>query len=416
VTELGQKIKALRQHLGLSQQQLAGSEMTRAFISQVESGKCRPSRQSLQLIAQRLGKTLDYFLHDEDEDTLTVTLALIETADREMKTAGTESRAKRKLQRALSLLAGFEAPELEGRARLLLARCLRAEGATGPVRKESERAVACFRSANDRNNTALALTELGATAYRQEDFETAKHCYQEALVYCSGLKTMQPLYIECLIMLGSTLYCLGEYTAAAEHYQRAWSEGTTLNQPLRMGKIAMGLGWTLFLSRDLQAARRWTNQAVQLLGEAKSGEQLAAEHNLALIEADLGNWERSYIILQACLRRYEEQGRPERQANVLEDLARYWQHKGDMPRAEKACWQAIDLLDLADNRMLRGRLYRRLGLIAAGRGNLREAYCLQKISLDLLQLVGAMGEVELTQAELERVRRLQAISADSALA
>src|SRR5262245_59656564 len=48
----------------MSQAQLDGDELTKAFISQVESGLVRPSVCSLQVIATRLGKSLDYFLGD----------------------------------------------------------------------------------------------------------------------------------------------------------------------------------------------------------------------------------------------------------------------------------------------------------------------------------------------------------------
>ena len=67
-TAIGTKIRALRQALGLSQQQLAGKEMTRVFISLVESGKNTPSPENLRTIAHRLGKPVDYFLQDKADD------------------------------------------------------------------------------------------------------------------------------------------------------------------------------------------------------------------------------------------------------------------------------------------------------------------------------------------------------------
>jgi len=62
---LGERVRAARHELGLSQSQLAGTELTKGFISQIESGLVRPSVRSLQVIASRLGKSLDYFLGDE---------------------------------------------------------------------------------------------------------------------------------------------------------------------------------------------------------------------------------------------------------------------------------------------------------------------------------------------------------------
>lgn len=415
MTEMGKKIRALRQRLGLSQQQLAGAEMTRAFISQVESGKCSPSKRSLQLIAQRLGKTAEYFLMDEDEDAPNIALALIETAEREFAGGSAESGVHRRLQRALGLLVNCDAPELEGRARLLLARVLRKEKEYARARQECEQALTCFRKLADRVSIAHVLLELGGAAYRQEDFLGARQAYEEARLYCTGLKTMQETYVTCLTMLGSTLYCLGEHAEATERYQEAWSESQTLIDPVRQGRIAMGLGWTLFCADQHQEARRWTRTAISLLGQGHASERTAAEHNLALIEAALGSWERAYVILQSCFRYYEEQGQPERQANVLEDMARYWYQKGDLTRTEQVCWQAIQLLDLMDNRVLRGRLYRLLGMVATGRNELRQAYLLQKISLDLLGTVNAVADMELSRTELKAVQERLSSAPESAL-
>src|SRR5512132_4647890 len=61
---LGARVRAARRERGFSQAQLAGEELTKGFISQVESGLVRPSVRSLQIIATRLGKSLDYFLGD----------------------------------------------------------------------------------------------------------------------------------------------------------------------------------------------------------------------------------------------------------------------------------------------------------------------------------------------------------------
>src|SRR5258708_37147941 len=62
---LGDRVRSARREVGLSQAQLAGDELTKGFISQIESGLVRPSIRSLQHIAQKLGKPLDYFIGDE---------------------------------------------------------------------------------------------------------------------------------------------------------------------------------------------------------------------------------------------------------------------------------------------------------------------------------------------------------------
>lgn len=63
--ELGEKIKAARLGLGLSQRQLCGEAITRNMLSQIENGSAKPSMQTLRYLAERLGKSVSYFLEEQ---------------------------------------------------------------------------------------------------------------------------------------------------------------------------------------------------------------------------------------------------------------------------------------------------------------------------------------------------------------
>lgn len=65
--ELGEKLLQARQEAGLSQRQLCDGIVTRNMLSQIEHGTARPSMDTLQALALRLGKSLSWFL---DEDVL----------------------------------------------------------------------------------------------------------------------------------------------------------------------------------------------------------------------------------------------------------------------------------------------------------------------------------------------------------
>lgn len=65
--ELGDKLRLARQEAGLSQRQLCGERITRNMLSQIEHGAAKPSMATLRYLAERLGKTVSYFL---DEDAL----------------------------------------------------------------------------------------------------------------------------------------------------------------------------------------------------------------------------------------------------------------------------------------------------------------------------------------------------------
>lgn len=66
--ELGQRLKQARLEAGLSQRQLCGDEITRNMLSLIENGSARPSMDTLQYLAGRLGKPISYFL---EESTVT---------------------------------------------------------------------------------------------------------------------------------------------------------------------------------------------------------------------------------------------------------------------------------------------------------------------------------------------------------
>src|SRR5437773_3595968 len=51
---LGQRIRQLRTRKGLTQQDLAGEDYSKSYISAIEQGKTRPSLEALQRMASRL--------------------------------------------------------------------------------------------------------------------------------------------------------------------------------------------------------------------------------------------------------------------------------------------------------------------------------------------------------------------------
>ena len=67
---VGQKLKHRRSELNLSLRALgAQTDLSAAFLSQIECGKSNPSLKSLQKIANSLGVTLNYFLGTNTELT-----------------------------------------------------------------------------------------------------------------------------------------------------------------------------------------------------------------------------------------------------------------------------------------------------------------------------------------------------------
>ena len=99
--ELANRIKAARLAAGLSQKALCGDVVSRNMLSLIESGKARPSMDTLWHFAHSLGKPLSYFL---DED------AVVSSNQQRMAQAE-NAYARKDFMEVLSLLEDYEAPD-----------------------------------------------------------------------------------------------------------------------------------------------------------------------------------------------------------------------------------------------------------------------------------------------------------------
>lgn len=61
---VGEKIKRLRKELKMTQTDLAGEELTKSMLSQIENNQSNPSLKTLKYIAGRLNKPITYFLEE----------------------------------------------------------------------------------------------------------------------------------------------------------------------------------------------------------------------------------------------------------------------------------------------------------------------------------------------------------------
>lgn len=66
-----ERVRQARVIAGLTLAQVAGKEVSRTFIHQVEHGIARPSPMVLRLIARRTGKPVSYFMRSSNSAALT---------------------------------------------------------------------------------------------------------------------------------------------------------------------------------------------------------------------------------------------------------------------------------------------------------------------------------------------------------
>jgi transcriptional regulator with XRE-family HTH domain len=212
---IGERIKRVRIQLGLSQTQLAGNDLTRSFISQVENGRCLPSPQTLRKLADRLGKPVSYFLEEQNNALFGARFlwqaALADAA------LGNWASARPKLAEALQLIRRAEEPDWACDVQFLYARCLFHLG-------ELEEALDHYEEMLDRHRATGNLLKVletwlhMANCYlRLEQYSTARRLYQKVIRHSTGLKTAQELHARATLYLGSTHFYLGRNVRFATH-------------------------------------------------------------------------------------------------------------------------------------------------------------------------------------------------------
>src|SRR5437899_11928466 len=65
---LGERLRQLRVAAGLTQSELAGTRFSKEYVSQIERGKTRPARETVQWLAERLGVDADFLANGVTAD------------------------------------------------------------------------------------------------------------------------------------------------------------------------------------------------------------------------------------------------------------------------------------------------------------------------------------------------------------
>lgn len=394
---LGQKVRSLRQQLGLSQQQLGGTELTRAFISLVEQDKCQPSRQTLQLIAARLGKPVEYFLDTSEDPDLEAAVLLQEAAQRALQT-GELREAHRLASSAVQMADRVSNTAVGARARRLLADTLTARKEWQAAIEVLEDLADVHRKSGDSAALADIHLQIGLCYDVLEQYATARRHLHRTIQLARGKKRLAELQIIALATLGRCEGLTGHLESSITAYKSAAELAAAAGLPDWAARCTYSLGFMCLKAGQLDQAHRYAQAAVQMYEPMKNPGLAASRHNLALVKIEMGRWQEALPILQQSLEGFRATGLIHPQARIMRLLARYWIHMGDLNRAERLCEEALETLNLEDDGITRGQVYRTLGQIYALRKNPQRARELLQISVEILRRIQAADELAKTQA------------------
>lgn len=401
--DLGERVRAARKELGLSQAQLAGDELTKGFISQLESGQVRPSVRSLQLIASRLGKPLDYFIGDESLSggkRLAFHRLAAETA--------AEQRDWERVRGHVKLGVAEAATPVE-RARFLhlLAQAETAAGARERAFELVDEAIRMVDTAADPQLAASLLYqrgssygEAGQTVAATEALETARDVIEKYEVLDPRLRS------RVMVALGTAYRRLNRSTKAITSYESALATASRGSELVVAARGYMGIAATHYDAGELDSAIANYRRALELFQRVNDIDfELNALQSIAIVQFENGETANAKVSAERTMQRAISVGNA-RWAGVAEViLARVALRDGHAQdalrmakHAEMILGEEGDRIQQADALGATGAAYEALGLVA-------EADAAYQASLDLYTQVGDYADRSGMAAEYSKVLR-----------
>jgi tetratricopeptide (TPR) repeat protein/DNA-binding XRE family transcriptional regulator len=388
------RLRTLRGEAGLTQRELAGDRFSKEYISQIERGKTRPSREALEYLAERLDVDplfLENGVSSDERSRIEATLTRAEALTEDKRFGD----AVEEYERARTLVSDEVVPELELRALVgegwarmhenqlkpalhLLVRAR--ELAERPRFSDLDRADIVFRmgvcrykmaslqTAVSLFTEALALTEkselpcdrLRADIFgwrsrcyrRQRDWEAAREDVERALELAEGVDDARALadtYFQASLIAERN----GHWVQARSYAERAKNEYERLADQVNYGRLLNNLGAINFL-----------------LGKPGEAEQLLKDAFRVALDND----------------------QEVDAAYAVSSLARVHVETGEPKRAEEQARKALEMLDGRTDYLDEiGNCQLVLGRALLDQGALDEAEVWLRAAEDSFEQIGSPG-------------------------
>jgi tetratricopeptide (TPR) repeat protein len=384
---LGLRIRKVRLDLGLSLADVAGKDFSRSFLNQVELGRSRPSIRTLQIIAERLRRPVEYFMQDPNNSLTAFELSLAE--------AGTRLR-QGDPDRARSLMASlidnpYAPPDIKTRAQLLLGDALIRLGSA----KEAQVVLESAIKAGDRVGWPLLMAELydrlGSALYLQRRPNDAGRYWDRALSAYEDAGLADPVLKARVLGHRANLhYVAGQPGEAVLGYEAAIAAAGHVLDMQSLGGIYEGLALSLQrigqFGRALDYAQR-SLRLFQTLHDVRMTAQL--RNNMAEI---LLEQKRPQDAKQLFLEGADELtrvGDQELLPHLLAGAAEAELELDDLETAEAKIAEALTAASRSRDPLAKLSAQRIAGRIAHARGRTGEAHAHFEAALEIADAVGS---------------------------
>jgi tetratricopeptide (TPR) repeat protein len=344
---LGERLRQLRIASGLTQSELAGERFSKEYVSQIERGKTKPTRETVEWLAAQLGVDAGFLANGvatDERGRLEAALAraesLIEAGRNEEGAAEYESLVP--ASRATGLA------ELEARALLGAGR---AQMRLGGLRQAFEllleaRGIVEAGSFSDLERAEI-LYALGICRYQLNSVQTSLGLLNEALSLAerSGLPC-DSLRSNILAWRSRCWRRQRDYEAAREDIERALQLAEAVNDPRTIGAAFFQASLVADREGHWVLARSYAEKAraayEQLADKVHVGQ---LTNNLGGLNFLLGKTDEAIGLLKEAFSIALDTGRDADAARAVSSLAQVHLRTGNVEQAEEQARHAIQLLD-----------------------------------------------------------------------
>lgn len=244
--EIGRRVRKLRVACGLTQKQLGGAELTKGYVSLIESGRTRMSLKTLHVIAERLGVEVGELIVTDAEREAHLALLRAQAA----AASGDDDLVTSILDGARPALSGLNRAKADRlRARLLIERDPAAAVAL------LEGVIARARSLARRDLLSRALLDLARAQLRLERPGEALSLGLEVERILAAREFVdRSLELELLGFLSGVFMALGDYDGADARAQRALAAAQDVGDPANLAQLYANLSTIREEQDDFEAA------------------------------------------------------------------------------------------------------------------------------------------------------------------
>ncbi|TMF97792.1 MAG: tetratricopeptide repeat protein [Chloroflexi bacterium] len=358
-------VKQARAEAGLSLAQLGKGHVTAPAIYLIETGRTRPSLPTLEHIARRTGKPLEFFLAEPGGAADDNTVRLFE-----LEAMVADGRNAEAIAFGQALLDGGSSAFRLGRIRFLLAQAYL--GSSEPERAASllEEARAHFEAVNDGVMLAECMGALASLAAATQSRD-AVTLAEKALGVCRKLKPVPPpLEARLLGVLANALVGERDWNRAVSTYEAAINAGSAGFDLRGAARLYGELGMAYRRAGEAEAATRYLTRSIALLEVLRDRASLArSESNLALVLMERKDYAAARVHLERSLQLAEEPDLESGRGRVLLGQAELATHEGEVDRAHELASEALELAAEMEDRATMAEAHVWLGQIADKRGD-----------------------------------------------